>query len=98
MIKELFFFLKIKFIVLLVQESMKRETSFFLDLVRFFKVDINMFRCKQYWIYCLRSLSEMKSTKFRSRLKDSFQNNLRPLESDIFPPKQYAPLFDRGVL
>ena len=37
----------------------EERNEFFLDLVRFFKVDIIMFRCKQYWIYCLRSLSEM---------------------------------------
>ena len=45
----------------------EERDEFFLDLVQFFKVDIIMFRCKQYWLYCLRSMSEVSSTKFSSR-------------------------------
>ena len=46
----------------------EERNEYFLDLVRFFKVDIIMFRCKQYWLYCLHSLSEVLSTKFSSHL------------------------------
>ena len=46
----------------------EERNKYFLELVRFFKVDIIMFRCKQYWLYCLHSLSEVLSTKFSSHL------------------------------
>ena len=76
------------------EKKCRVKNGFLLDLVWLFKVDIIILRCTQYWLYCLRSLSEVLSTKFSSRHKDSIQNNLRPLGSNFFPLKGYAPLFE----